>query len=341
MDHPGPERQRLEHGGHRRHPGGEQHRLAALEIADGLLERLPGGRSLGTRVGPLTAGVKVGGHHERWRERLSRLPFAAPRLDRDRLRPQSFLLTHGRSVVRISSSAMAGLDGRVIAIAGAAGGLGPTVARRLADDGATIAATDVHQERLDQLRSDLALPEDRFDGRTVDLLSEDATREWVSALTERFGRIDGLLHLVGGWKGGDPIATTPLSDYEWLHDLLVHTVQHTTRAFYEQLAASDHGRFVLVSSSQAQSPDGTNASYAATKAAAESWTLALADSLKDTNATANIIVVNAILTPRMREANPEKAFATFTSAEDLADAIRFVVGDSAAKMNGKRLELHP
>src|SRR5439155_956092 len=82
------------------------------------------------------------------------------------------------------------------------------------------------------------------------------------------------------------------SDYEWLHDLLVHTVQHTTRAFYDQLAASDHGRFVLVSSSQAQQPNGTNASYAATKAAAESWTLALAAAFKDTNATANIIVFN-------------------------------------------------
>lgn len=236
---------------------------------------------------------------------------------------------------------MAELDGRVIAIAGAAGGLGPTVARRLADDGATIAGIDRHQERLDQLASDLGLPEDRFDGRIVDLLSEDAAREWCDALVERFGHVDALLHLVGGWKGGEPIATTSLEDYEWLHDLLVRTTQHASRAFYDQLAASDHGRFVLVSSSQAQKPDGTNASYAATKAAAESWTLALADSFKGTKATANVIVVNAILTPAMREANPEKEFRTFTSAEDLADAIRFVVGDSAAKMNGKRLELHP
>jgi len=236
---------------------------------------------------------------------------------------------------------MADLDGRVIAIAGAAGGLGPTVAKRLADDGATIAATDVHQERLDQLKSDLALPEDRFDGRVVDLLNEEATKQWCEALADRFGHVDVLLHLVGGWKGGEPISTTSLEDYEWLHDLLVHTVQHASRAFYDQLAGSDNGRFVLVSSSQAQKPDGTNASYAATKAAAESWTLALADSFKETKATANVIVVNAILTPRMREANPEKEFRTFTSAEDLADAIRFVVGDSAAKMNGKRLELHP
>ena len=131
------------------------------------------------------------------------------------------------------------------------------------------------------------------------------------------------------------------TDYEWLHDLLVRTVQHTTRAFHDALAASEHGRFVLVSSTQAQSPEGTNAAYAAAKAAAESWTLALADSFADTAATANIIVVNAILTPRMREESPDKPFQTFTPAEQIADAIAFVCCDAAAKMNGQRLSLHP
>ena len=177
----------------------------------------------------------------------------------------------------------------------------------------------------------------------VDLLDPDAAAGWCSSLTDRFDGVDGLLHLVGGWKGGDPITTTPLSDYEWLHDLLVHTVQHATRAFYDALAASEHGRFVLVSSSQAQAPDGTNASYAATKAAAETWTLALADSFAkaESAATANVVVVNAILTPQMSEANPNETYRTFTSAEDVAEAIAFLCSDAAAKMNGKRLALHP
>ncbi len=236
---------------------------------------------------------------------------------------------------------MSSLDGRVFAIAGAAGGLGPTVAHRLADAGASLGLTDVSQERLDQLTADLGLPEERVDARVADLLDEEATREWAAALRERFGRVDGLLHLVGGWRGGDPIATAPLSDYEWLHDLLVETVQHSTRAFWEDLAASEHGRFVLISSSQAQSPDGTNAAYAAAKAAAEAWTLALADSFADTAATANIIVVNAILTPRMREENPDKEYPSFTPVEAIAEAIAFLCSDAGARMNGKRLPLHP
>ena len=235
---------------------------------------------------------------------------------------------------------MTALDGKIVAIAGAAGGLGPTVAARLAQAGATLALTDVDQGRLDAVTDGLDLPDDRLDARVVDLLSEDAAKEWAAALTERFGRVDALLHLVGGWKGGEPLATAPLADYEWLHDLLVRTVQHASRAFHDALA-HEGGRFVLVSSTQAQAPSGTNAAYGAAKAAAEAWTLALADSLAESGATANIVVVNAILTPQMREQNPDKPFKTFTSTDDIAEAIAFLLSDAAAKMNGARLELHP
>src|SRR4051795_4658089 len=181
------------------------------------------------------------------------------------------------------------LDGRVIAIAGVGGGLGPVVAERLAAAGATVAGTDRSQEHLDSLAADLSLPPERWDGRTVDLLDGAATREWCGALIDRFGHVDGLVHLVGGWRGGQPLHEAPLSDWDLLHDLLIRTVQHTTRAFHDQLAASAHGRFVLVSSKQAQAPTDTTAAYAAAKAAAEAWTLSFADGFESAGATANIV----------------------------------------------------
>ena len=235
------------------------------------------------------------------------------------------------------------LEGRVIAVAGAGGGLGPTVAERLAEAGATIALAERDTGRLDELVNRLGLPEERVDARAVDLLTDDGARGWASALEERFGRTDGLIHLVGGWRGGDPLAEAPLADYEWLHDLLVRTVQHASRAFYEALRESPHGRFVLVSSSQAQKPSGTNAAYSAAKAAAEAWTLALADQLRsdESASTSNVVVVNAILTPQMREENPDEPYKTFTSVEDIAEAIAYLCSDAAAKMNGKRLAIHP
>jgi NAD(P)-dependent dehydrogenase (short-subunit alcohol dehydrogenase family) len=231
------------------------------------------------------------------------------------------------------------LEDRVIAIAGVGGGLGPLVAQRLAEAGAIVAGTDRNQDALDALAADLGLGSDRWDGRSVDLLDEEATRAWCDALVERFGRVDGLVHLVGGWRGGEPLHEAPLSDWALLHDLLVRTVQHTTRAFHDQIAASANGRFVLVSAKQAQAPTNANAAYAAAKAAAEAWTLAFADGFEPGGPTANIVVVDAILTPRMREENSEEDFPTFTPAEDIAAAIAFLCSDGAKKMNGQRFPL--
>jgi NAD(P)-dependent dehydrogenase (short-subunit alcohol dehydrogenase family) len=230
------------------------------------------------------------------------------------------------------------LDSRVIAIAGVGGGLGPSVAARLAEAGATVAGTDRDQAVLDAVGAELDVGE-RWDGRVVDLLDEDAARAWCAGLVERFGRVDGLVHLVGGWRGGQPLQEAPLADWDLLHDLLIRTVQHTTRAFHDQLAASEHGRFVLVSAKQAQSPSSTSAAYAAAKAAAETWTLALADGFESGRATANVVVVEAILTPRMREENPGKEFPTFTPAEQIAEAIAFLCSDAGEKMNGQRFPL--
>ncbi len=230
------------------------------------------------------------------------------------------------------------LDGRVIAIAGVGGGLGPAVAKRLGDAGAIVAGADREQEAADALGVELGLGE-RWDGRAVDLTDEDAVGAWRDGLIERFGRVDGLIHLVGGWRGGQPLHEEPLADWDLLHQLLIRTVQLTTRAFHDQLAGSAHGRFVLVSAKQAQRPSNGNAAYAAAKAAAEAWTLAYADGFGPGGATANIIVVDAILTPRMREENPGKDFPTFTPTEHIADAIAWLCSDGAAEMNGTRLPL--
>ncbi len=231
------------------------------------------------------------------------------------------------------------LDGRVIAIAGVGGALGPPVAARLAAAGATVCGCDRDQVVATEVGEGLGLPEDRWDARAVDLLDEDGAAGWCAALVERFGRVDGLMHLVGGWRGGEPLHTAPLEDWDLLHDLLIRTVQHTSRAFHDALVASGSGRFVLVSAKQAQAPSNTNAAYAAAKAAAEAWTLALADGFPGTGATANIVVVEAILTQRMREESPGEEFPTFTPAEHIADAIAFLCSDAAGEMNGQRMLL--
>jgi NAD(P)-dependent dehydrogenase (short-subunit alcohol dehydrogenase family) len=226
------------------------------------------------------------------------------------------------------------LAGRVVAITGAGGSLGPHVARGLSEAGATLALADVASDRLEALEA--------ADRRALDLLDPAAPEAWARELEERFGHVDGVVHLVGGWRGGKPLAEAPLEDWDVLSDLLVRTVQHTSRAFHGALSRSEHGRFVLMSAKQALEPTDTNAAYAAAKAAAEAWVYALAQGFgsSGSGATANVIAINALVTPEMRAAEPDKAFKTFTDAGDIADAIRFVLSDAGAKMNGQRLALY-
>jgi len=228
------------------------------------------------------------------------------------------------------------LDGRVIAVAGGTGNVGPTVVRRLAAAGARTCVCGRDRGSLEELAGEIG---SSIDTDVVDLLDAAATRRWADDLAARHGHVDGVVQLVGGWRGGTPIEEAPLEDWDVLSTLLVRTLQHATQAFAPHLIASGRGRFVVIGAGQASAPTHPNASYAAAKAAADAWTLALADRFKGTGSTANIVVVGAILTPAMRAESPDKDFSTFSPAEEIAGAISYLCSDEAASMNGQRLTL--
>jgi NAD(P)-dependent dehydrogenase (short-subunit alcohol dehydrogenase family) len=236
----------------------------------------------------------------------------------------------------VEAGSLNSLEGRVVAIAGASGNLGPVVVRRLAASGARLALGGRSKESLGELVAELEV---EADTEAVDLLDPAAARGWADGIAERLGSVDALVHLVGGWRGGKPIDEAPLEDWDDLEPMLVRTLQHATQAFAPHLIASGRGRFVDISSGQGQAPTSKNAVYAAAKAAGEAWTLALADRFKGTGATANIVVVGSILTPAMREEDSEKDYSTFTPAEEIAEAIAYLCSDAAATMNGQRLTL--
>lgn len=203
------------------------------------------------------------------------------------------------------------LEGRVVAVAGAGGGLGPAVVDGLVAEGARVATAD---------RS-----------RGIDLLDLAAVRAWREAIVTEHGHVDGVLHLVGGWRGGEGLGEDALGHWRELAGPLVRTVQHTSLAFLDDLrAAGERGRFAIVSQQGAQRPRAGNAAYASAKAAAEAWTLALADELKGSGATANIVVVNVIGTAK----------PSFSPPDSVAEALVFLCSDAAQKMNGQRLSLH-
>ncbi|MFJ7071505.1 SDR family NAD(P)-dependent oxidoreductase [Streptomyces sp. NPDC098781] len=239
------------------------------------------------------------------------------------------------------------LSGAVIAVAGAGGPAGRAALRRLAEAGATVVGADNDPERLAEAvdAARYASGGAAVTGETVDLLDLDSTRDWALRTEKEFGRVDGLVHLVGGWRGSETFIKTSLDDWDFLELLLIRTVQHTSLAFFEPLQRSDRGRYLLISAAGASNPTAGNASYAAAKAAAEAWTLALADAFhkagggEELTSAAAILVVKALVHDTMRADRPNAKFAGFTDVKDLADAVVGVWDKPAAEVNGNRLWL--
>jgi NADP-dependent 3-hydroxy acid dehydrogenase YdfG len=173
----------------------------------------------------------------------------------------------------------------------------------------------------------------------VDLLDRAAVQAFAGRIEAEHGHVDGVIHLVGGWRGSDSFAATDLGDWDALHDLLVRTLQHVSLAFEPLLRKSANGRFVIVSAQAAQRPSAGGAAYAAAKAAAEAWTLSLADALQGTGSAATILVVKALVNDAMRAAKPDARFPGFTDVRDLAEAIGGLYDQPAAQVNATRLDL--
>jgi NAD(P)-dependent dehydrogenase (short-subunit alcohol dehydrogenase family) len=182
-------------------------------------------------------------------------------------------------------------------------------------------------------------------GETVDLLDLQSTRDWADRIEKDHGRVDGVVHLVGGWRGGKAFTRTGIDDWDLLEKLLIRTVQHTSLGFFDALQRSDRGRYVLISAAGASQPTAGNAAYSAAKAASEAWTLAMADGFRKTagesglTSAATILIVKALVHDAMRAERPNAKFAGFTDVQDLAEAIAGVWDKPAAEVNGNRLWL--
>src|SRR5690242_17849995 len=96
---------------------------------------------------------------------------------------------------------MASLQGKVVLVTGASGGLGTFVTQACLDAGATVFG-------ISRSISDTDFAHPSFHAIPAELSSSEAAQKVVDRVVADFGRIDALMHLVGAWAGGTSVETT-------------------------------------------------------------------------------------------------------------------------------------
>ncbi len=134
------------------------------------------------------------------------------------------------------------IENRVVVIAGATGALGRVVAREFAAQGARLVLAGTREDKLQRLIDELGLSEECTLTVTGDLSQPDAASALVKKAIEKFGRLDILLHLVGGWIGGKPVTETECQQVESMLQQHLWTTYGLTQAALPFMIANRWGQ---------------------------------------------------------------------------------------------------
>ena len=173
------------------------------------------------------------------------------------------------------------MAGRTVLIAGATSASGRAVARALLAAGARVVAVGSDEDRIRALETEVP----GVIGERADLTDGDDVLELAMRVHARVGDVDGVIHLVGGWRGGGGILGQTDEDYRVLERSFT-ALRYVSRAFWDDLVASTAGRIAIVSSTTVEHPTAGGANYIAVKAASESWMRSLAQGFEKAGAPA-------------------------------------------------------
>jgi NAD(P)-dependent dehydrogenase (short-subunit alcohol dehydrogenase family) len=225
------------------------------------------------------------------------------------------------------------MKGKVALVTGANGALGVEVTRALLESGPIVVGLSprIHQSDFEHPNF-TALP------ASIDAL--DAATKSVQSVIDRFGRIDVLAHLVGGFAGGHSVAETDDATFKRMFDLNLNSAFHIIRAVLPHMRKTGSGRIVAIGSRAAENPGAGVGAYSASKAGLVSLIKTVALETKDSGITANIILPGTIDTPANRKAMPNADISQWVQPSAIASLILWLVSDSGKYVTGAAIPIY-
>ena len=219
------------------------------------------------------------------------------------------------------------MQGKVVLVTGADGGLGRFVTQAFLDAGATVVGTSTKIQQS-------AFSNSRFTAIAARISSLETAQGLVSQVTSRFGRLDVLAHTVGGFAGGTSVADTDDATLQKMMDVNFNSVFHAVRATLPALRHSGSGRIIAVGSRAALEPGAGVGAYSASKSAMVSLIRTVAAENKEAGVRANVVLPGTMDTPANREAMPKADPSKWVNPASIASLMVWLASDAANDVNG-------
>ena len=219
---------------------------------------------------------------------------------------------------------------RTALITGGSGGLGRAVVARFAENGWRVVVPDANPVALDGaevVEADLTDP-------------GDVERAIRAAAAREDEPLRAVVNLVGGFAADQPVATTPVAEFDAQFALNLRPTYLVTQAALPVLVEAGGGAIVCVSSRAALHPFAGAAGYCASKAAVIAFTQVVAREHAGDDVRCNAVLPSMIDTPSNREAMPASQHSGLTPPAEIAEVIRFLCGDESAPTSGAAIPVY-
>ena len=216
---------------------------------------------------------------------------------------------------------------KVVFITGANGGLGTSVTNAFLQQGARVIGASLRIKAAD-------FPQPNFEAMTIDFNKLDEIKRGVTKIVERYGRLDVLVHLLGGFAGGPSVAETSDAMWEQMQSINLTAAFQVFRESIPPLRKSSSGRLIAIGSLTAAQPHANLGAYVTFKAALAMLVQTVALENADVGLTANVILPGTMDTPGNRKAMPDADFSKWAKTEDVADLVLSIASDQARHLTG-------
>lgn len=222
---------------------------------------------------------------------------------------------------------------KVVLITGGTGALGGTLVKKFLNSGAVTISSFHSEKEAEKLK----IANSKVELIELDILQEEQLLKTIPELVKKFGTIDILVNVVGGYLGGK--STNDLSETEWdrMMNLNLKSAFLISKHVIPVMVSRKGGNIVHISSRTGQKSEGGDSAYAASKAGLIRFVESAAQEFKDSGININCILPTMIDTDANRKAMPNADFSKWLSTEDLANVILFLCSSSARVINGSAI----
>lgn len=246
---------------------------------------------------------------------------------------------------------MSKIEGRIAVITGATGGIGFEVAKRLGKDGYTVVLNGIEDEAGAKRVAELTAEGINAEYYGFDVTKDEAVTENITAIGNKYGKIDVLVNNAGGLGGRSRFEEMTTEFYRFVMALNLDSTFFASRAAIPFLRKSEYASIINYTSNAGWNAGGPGAGiYGTSKAGVHAITRALAKDLAEYGIRVNAVSPGTIDTPfhkQIKSTKPE-VFASWANnimlgrlgqPEDVAGVVSFLASKDAAFLTAETIQV--